>query len=131
MILLLTVCRVSELFDIISDVEPNAVALDDLKVSFNGFDACSLVNMTIGMHIQDLGSAGSDTKPAKTVCEYLFLGEFVVNLPNRISRRLLHPGAETSDIIEFYISMIRCLKVIDPQGVLLYRTADPIRSYLR
>jgi len=49
----------------------------------------------------------------------------------RISKRLLHPGAETGDIIDFYISMIRCLRVIDPQGVLLYRVADPIRSYLR
>lgn len=44
---------------------------------------------------------------------------------------MLHPGAETNDIIEFYISMIKYLRIIDPQGVLLYRTADPIRAYLR
>lgn len=30
-----------------------------------------------------------------------------------------------------YISVIRCLRVVDPPGVLLSRVADPIRQYLR
>ncbi|KAF8527598.1 hypothetical protein BU17DRAFT_61723 [Hysterangium stoloniferum] len=47
------------------------------------------------------------------------------------NRRLLHPGADTKDILTQYVSTIRCLRVIDPPGVLLYKVADPIRRYLR
>ncbi|EIW81206.1 ubiquitin-protein ligase [Coniophora puteana RWD-64-598 SS2] len=46
-------------------------------------------------------------------------------------RRLLHPGADTKDILAQYVSTIKCLRVIDPPGVLLYKVADPIRRYLR
>ena len=46
-------------------------------------------------------------------------------------RRLLHPGAETKDVITQYISTIRCLRILDPQGVLLHKVADPIRKHLR
>lgn len=48
-----------------------------------------------------------------------------------MNRRLLHPGADTKDIIIQYISTIRCLRILDPQGVLLSRVAEPIRVYLR
>lgn len=48
-----------------------------------------------------------------------------------MKQRLLHPGASTRDIITCYISSIRCLRLLDPQGVLLSRVADPIRVYLR
>ena len=46
-------------------------------------------------------------------------------------RRLLHPGASTSTIIDFYISTIRAMLLLDPHGVLLDRVARPIRKYLR
>ncbi|KAH9992043.1 ubiquitin-protein ligase [Russula vinacea] len=46
-------------------------------------------------------------------------------------RRLLHPGADTKDILTQYVSLIRCLRIIDPPGVLLFKVADPIRRYLR
>ncbi|SCZ98465.1 BZ3500_MvSof-1268-A1-R1_Chr7-1g09159 [Microbotryum saponariae] len=46
-------------------------------------------------------------------------------------QRLLHPGVDTKDIISQYIASIRCLRLLDPQGVLLSRIADPIRQYLR
>ncbi|KII90894.1 hypothetical protein PLICRDRAFT_137424 [Plicaturopsis crispa FD-325 SS-3] len=46
-------------------------------------------------------------------------------------KRLLHPGADTKDILTQYVSTIRCLRIIDPPGVLLYKVADPIRRYLR
>lgn len=45
--------------------------------------------------------------------------------------RLLHPGADTKDILTQYVSIMRCLRIIDPPGVLLYKVADPIRGYLR
>ncbi|TFK52323.1 ubiquitin-protein ligase [Heliocybe sulcata] len=46
-------------------------------------------------------------------------------------KRLLHPGADTKDILTQYVSIIKCLRVVDPPGVLLYKVADPIRRYLR
>lgn len=46
-------------------------------------------------------------------------------------KRLLHPGAETKDVITQYISTIRVLRILDPQGVLLHKVADPIRQHLR
>ncbi|KIP08942.1 hypothetical protein PHLGIDRAFT_126668 [Phlebiopsis gigantea 11061_1 CR5-6] len=46
-------------------------------------------------------------------------------------RRLLHPGADTKLILTQYVSIIRCLRIVDPQGVLLFKVADPIRRYLR
>ncbi|GAA5986672.1 hypothetical protein JCM10908_003852 [Rhodotorula pacifica] len=55
----------------------------------------------------------------------------VSRLRLQLSERLLHPGVDTKDIITTYISAIRCLRIVDPAGVLLSRVADPIRQYLR
>lgn len=46
-------------------------------------------------------------------------------------RRLLHPGADTKDILDHYVSTIRALRIIDPPGVLLSIVAEPVRAYLR
>ncbi|KAF7305903.1 Anaphase-promoting complex subunit 2 [Mycena chlorophos] len=46
-------------------------------------------------------------------------------------KRLLHPGADTKLILSQYVATIKCLRIIDPLGVLLYKVADPIRRYLR
>ncbi|CAH7688195.1 anaphase-promoting complex subunit 2, partial [Phakopsora pachyrhizi] len=46
------------------------------------------------------------------------------------SRRLLHPGADTQDIITQYISLIKALRLLDPPGVLLSCVAHPVRAYL-
>lgn len=50
---------------------------------------------------------------------------------SRNLKRLLHPGAETKDVITQYISTIRCLRILDPLGVLLHKVAEPIRRHLR
>ena len=56
----------------------------------------------------------------------------MINIPVfRNKKRLLHPGADTKDILTQYVSTIRCLRILDPPGVLLYKVADPIRRYLR
>ncbi|KAG1742334.1 uncharacterized protein EDB91DRAFT_1128723 [Suillus paluster] len=47
------------------------------------------------------------------------------------NKRLLHPGADTKDILTQYVSTIKCLRIVDPPGVLLFKVADPIRRYLR
>ncbi|KAF9171683.1 Anaphase-promoting complex subunit 2 [Mortierella sp. AD011] len=48
-----------------------------------------------------------------------------------VEKRLLHPGAETGDIIEFYISTIKYLRMLDPSGVMLGHAARAISQYLR
>ena len=48
-----------------------------------------------------------------------------------LSRRLLHPGASTTEILQIYIAIIRAITILDPKGVLLDRVARPIRHYLR
>ncbi|EMD39909.1 hypothetical protein CERSUDRAFT_112157 [Gelatoporia subvermispora B] len=57
--------------------------------------------------------------------------ELVQTLRKANKKRLLHPGADTKDILLQYVSIIRCLRIIDPPGVLLFKVADPIRKYLR
>ena len=41
------------------------------------------------------------------------------------------PGADTKLILSQYVGNIKCLRIIDPPGVLLFKVADPIRRYLR
>eukprot|EP00605_Chrysophyceae_sp_TOSAG23-4_P002667 GSChrysophyteH1.ASY1.ANO1.2943.1 assembled CDS len=48
-----------------------------------------------------------------------------------VRRRLLHSGAGTAQIIDFYINMIRALRVIDSSDLLLNYVGSPIRKYLR
>ena len=48
-----------------------------------------------------------------------------------LSRRLLQPGASTTEILQIYIAIIRAFTLLDPKGVLLDRVARPIRRYLR
>ncbi|KAI0345864.1 hypothetical protein BDW22DRAFT_1353469 [Trametopsis cervina] len=57
--------------------------------------------------------------------------QLVQSLRKANARRLLHPGADTKLILQQYVSIIKCLRIIDPQGVLLFKVADPIRRYLR
>ncbi|CAL1713211.1 unnamed protein product [Somion occarium] len=57
--------------------------------------------------------------------------QLVQTLRRANNKRLLHPGADTKDILTQYVSIIRCLRIVDPPGVLLYKVADPIRRYLR
>lgn len=48
-----------------------------------------------------------------------------------ICRRLLHPGASTSDILHHYITSIRVLDLIDKTGFVLESISRPIKAYLR
>ena len=52
-------------------------------------------------------------------------------LKTSLVRRLNHPGANTSQIIDVYINTIRVLREIDPSDRLLQMVAEPVRSYLR
>jgi len=50
---------------------------------------------------------------------------------NALSKRLLHPGASTIEILQIYINTIRAFRELDLKGVLLERVARRIRRYLR
>lgn len=52
-------------------------------------------------------------------------------LQEALRRRLCHPGANTSQIIDVYISTIKVLRLIDPSDRLLRAVAEPVRHYLR
>lgn len=47
-----------------------------------------------------------------------------------VCKRLLHVGASTTQIVGFYVSMIRALRVMDSSDLLLNYVAAPVRSYL-
>eukprot|EP00731_Ephydatia_muelleri_P024290 Em0016g561a len=55
----------------------------------------------------------------------------IKSLRDIFQHRLLHPGANTSDIITQYISAIRALGILDHSGVVLEQVCDPVRTYLR
>lgn len=57
--------------------------------------------------------------------------KLVSDFGSQCQSRLLHPGANTPDIITIYISAIKALLLLDPPGVLLDKIARPIRRYLR
>lgn len=48
-----------------------------------------------------------------------------------MEKRLIHPGAQTSQIIDVYISTIKVLRTMDSSGELLTVVTKPVREYLR
>lgn len=48
-----------------------------------------------------------------------------------LERRLLHLGASTNQILDFYVAMIKVLRIIDASDVLLHFVAAPVRAYLK
>jgi len=62
------------------------------------------------------------------------------SLKENLQRRLLHPGANTAQILDVYISAIKVLRAIDAEGnnnnngqqqLLLETVTEPIKKYLR
>ncbi|KAI4722726.1 hypothetical protein E4T48_00975 [Aureobasidium sp. EXF-10727] len=49
----------------------------------------------------------------------------------QLSRRMLHAGVTTSELLSIYINVIMAFKTLDPRGVLLDKVAVPLRAYLR
>ncbi len=54
-----------------------------------------------------------------------------VNFRQTLCRRLLHMGASTAQILDYYVSMIKALRVVDPSDALLHFVAAPVRQYLK
>eukprot|EP00048_Salpingoeca_helianthica_P010188 m.145789 g.145789 ORF g.145789 m.145789 type:complete len:713 (-) comp15031_c0_seq2:533-2671(-) len=57
--------------------------------------------------------------------------DLVTSLTAAFNKRLLHPGANTTDILAQYISSIRALKVLDSTGGLLDTVCRDVRAYLQ
>jgi hypothetical protein len=58
-------------------------------------------------------------------------GEIIQTLLGAYTKRLLHPGANTVDIIDQFVNTVRALRIVDPSGVTLEVVGEPIRRYLR
>lgn len=72
--------------------------------------------------VQELRQALDHTRMYDTLAD---------KLRTSLKRRLIHPGANTSQIIDVYINTIKVLRVIDPADSLLEKVTQPVRSYLR
>jgi len=59
------------------------------------------------------------------------LQETTQSLCSQLERRLLHPGASTSDILHHFVNTIQSLLLVDPHGYLLARATTLVRQYLR
>ena len=57
--------------------------------------------------------------------------QLVAALREAFAQRLLHPGANTAQILDVYISAIKSLRLLDSSGVLLEAISEPIKEYLR
>lgn len=77
-----------------------------------------------------------DSKPAveelKEVLEITKMHQGIAHaLKSALMRRLNHPGASTSQIIDMYINVIKVFRELDPSDRLLQVVAEPVRTYLR
>jgi anaphase-promoting complex subunit 2 len=77
-----------------------------------------------------------DSQPAveelKEVLEKTRMHQDVaLSLKSALIRRLNHPGASTSQIIDMYINVIKVFRTLDPSDRLLQVVAEPVRTYLR
>ncbi|TYZ62631.1 hypothetical protein PybrP1_006910 [[Pythium] brassicae (nom. inval.)] len=58
-------------------------------------------------------------------------GELVHEFRGALLSRLLQPGANTSEILDIYVSTIKAFRILDPKGVLLETLSEPVKEYLR
>ena len=59
------------------------------------------------------------------------MNDFIATLKDTFRERLLHPGAQTIQIIQIYIYTIKVLRIIDPTDCLLEHVSMGIKAYLR
>ncbi|KAG6595925.1 Anaphase-promoting complex subunit 2 [Phytophthora cinnamomi] len=58
-------------------------------------------------------------------------GELIQEFRGALQSRLLQPGANTSAILDIYVSTIKAFRLLDPKGVLLEALSGPVKEYLR
>eukprot|EP00644_Phytophthora_capsici_P001479 jgi/Phyca11/526540/estExt2_fgenesh1_pm.C_PHYCAscaffold_100100 len=57
--------------------------------------------------------------------------ELLQEFRGALQSRLLQPGANTSAILDIYVSTIKAFRLLDPKGVLLEALSGPVKEYLR
>lgn len=57
--------------------------------------------------------------------------ELINQVRGALKRRLLHGGANTNSILLVYIRLIKTMRELDPQGVILDAVSEPVKQYLR
>lgn len=77
-----------------------------------------------------------DSQPAiddlKLCMEKLDLRVHLVEtLKHSLETRLLHPGVDTSDIINGYVATIKSMRHLEKSGILLQTVTEPVKEYLR
>ena len=105
--------RISELFDIIIDFPDSIPALHDLR-------DCLIKTNQLSHLIRSLNQA---YVPHNTLLSTHTMFSF--------KKRLLHPGANTADIIVQFINTIKVLQVLDPTILSMDLLSQPIRDYLQ
>ncbi|EGZ09658.1 hypothetical protein PHYSODRAFT_564225 [Phytophthora sojae] len=58
-------------------------------------------------------------------------GKLLREFRGALQSRLLQPGANTSAILDIYVSTIKAFRLLDPKGVLLEALSGPVKEYLR
>lgn len=119
--------RIKEFFDIIVECPKSEPAVKDLKMCIGWTGQREQLQKAILAEYALL----SFYLCRKVIYGILTCFSTVNILWFRMNKRLLHPGAETHDLIEFYICAIKHLRILDPSGVMLDQAARSINQYLR
>lgn len=90
--------RMSELYDILTDIPESTCAVTELK---------------------------------EVISNTRLHGLVAVSIREILQRRILHAGANTSQILDVYIATVKFMHVIDPSNSLVDIVAQPVRAYLR
>ncbi|KAL1602846.1 hypothetical protein SLS60_006267 [Paraconiothyrium brasiliense] len=106
--------RVEDLFDFVTNWDRSLGAILDLKVSKLAQQPYNIIHLP-----QDYLRLDGAKEHLKD------------SFSRQVSRRLLHPGATTTYILNVYIFIIRAFHRLEPKGVLLQSVARPIRKYLK
>lgn len=92
---------------------------------------CNLRNEELFDIVADFPSSINAIMDFKIAAESAkFHGEVGRTLREAICRRLLQMGASTSLILDFFISMIKAMRLFDPSDNVLSFAAQPVREYL-
>lgn len=83
-------------------------------------------------YIRDFSGENSILLDMQTCIDVLNSREDVaIQLKDAFERRLLHPGASTEDILKIYMLSVSALRIVDPSGLILAVSCEPVREYLR
>ena len=111
--------RGGELFDMVADFPSSLPGILDLRKALGGSSSSS----------SSSSSSGTSASPSTTDSRRR-TSELAKSFRIALKKRLLHVGASTAQILDMYISMVRCLRVLDPSDIFLNFVTQPIRQYL-